>query len=87
MTLASAEDWSRFELLNTAVGVTAGAPEALRNIAKLGFDASHFAGVITSGEVAHRQLEQRPTAFWQQLGRRWANYCQQRGAVIFVASD
>ncbi|GAB4815008.1 hypothetical protein N2152v2_002054 [Parachlorella kessleri] len=58
------------------------APEALRNIAKLGFDASHFAGVVTSGEVAHRQLEQRPTAFWQQLGRRCLHFTwAARGAI------
>ncbi len=64
--------WLCPETLTDHSQVIAGAPEALRNIAKLGFDASHFAGVVTSGEVAHRQLEQRPTAFWQQLGRRWA---------------
>ena len=78
--------WSYLEVVKACIQVTAGAPEALRNIAKLGFDPSHFSGVITSGEVAHRQLEQRPTAFWQQLGQRWACCCSRINVVILVAS-
>ena len=36
----------------------------------MGFPAEAFAGVMTSGEVAHVYLHDRPTQFWQDLGRR-----------------
>ena len=49
---------------------TAGAAGALTNLAAMGFDTSCFAGVVTSGEVTHRHLSQRPDAWWAGLGRR-----------------
>ena len=40
----------------------------------MGFDASHFAGAVTSGEVTHEHLGTRPTPFWQQLGTRCLHF-------------
>jgi hypothetical protein len=36
----------------------------------MGFPTEAFAGVMTSGEVAHVYLRDRPTPWWQALGRR-----------------
>ena len=40
----------------------------------MGFEASHFAGAVTSGEVTHEHLSTRPTPFWQQLGNRCLHF-------------
>ena len=40
----------------------------------MGFEASHFAGAVTSGEVTHEHLRTRPTPFWQQLGSRCLHF-------------
>lgn len=56
---------------------------ALDKIAKLGFDRDWFVGVVTSGEVAHQHLEDRPTAFWQNLGSRVLHFTwSSRGQVV-----
>ena len=48
----------------------------------MGFEASHFAGAVTSGEVTHMHLSTRPTPFWQQLGSRCLHFTWgARGAV------
>ena len=40
----------------------------------MGFDASNFAGAVTSGEVTHERLSTRPTPFWQQLGSQCLHF-------------
>ena len=48
----------------------------------MGFDVSAFCGVVTSGEVTHRHLSERPDAWWQGLGRRCLHFTWgQRGAI------
>lgn len=55
---------------------------ALGNLARLGFDPACFHGVVTSGEVAHAHLTQRPDAWWQGLGTRCLHFTWgQRGAI------
>ncbi|PRW61092.1 Haloacid dehalogenase-like hydrolase superfamily isoform 1 [Chlorella sorokiniana] len=55
---------------------------ALRNLERMGFDVSAFCGVVTSGEVTHRHLSERPDAWWQGLGRRCLHFTWgQRGAI------
>jgi len=39
-------------------------------LVKMGFEAEWFAGAITSGELTHRYLADRPDPWWRQLGRR-----------------
>ena len=36
----------------------------------MGFDQDAFAGAVTSGEVAHRSLENRQGDFWKNLGTK-----------------
>ena len=36
----------------------------------MGFSQDAFAGAVTSGEVAHRSLEDRQGDFWKQLGKK-----------------
>lgn len=48
----------------------------------MGFDPACFAGVVTSGEVTHRHLSQRPDAWWAALGRRCLHFTwAARGAI------
>ena len=54
----------------------------------MGFDAADFAGVVTSGEVTHRHLAERPGPFWQCLGRRCLHFTWgARGAVSLDGLD
>ncbi|CAK0734875.1 hypothetical protein CVIRNUC_000496 [Coccomyxa viridis] len=43
---------------------------ALGKLEKLGFPKAAFSGAITSGEVCHQALQNRPDDFFQALGRR-----------------
>lgn len=46
------------------------------------FNPNHFCGVVTSGEVTHRHLTQRPDAWWAGLGRRCLHFTwAARGAI------
>ncbi|PSC69035.1 Haloacid dehalogenase-like hydrolase superfamily isoform 1 [Micractinium conductrix] len=56
---------------------------ALGNLARMGFPAEAFAGVVTSGEVTHRHLRDRPGPWWQQaVGRRCLHFTwAARGAI------
>ncbi|EFN54474.1 hypothetical protein CHLNCDRAFT_11074, partial [Chlorella variabilis] len=55
---------------------------ALKNLERMGFDPACFAGVVTSGEVTHRHLSQRPDAWWAALGRRCLHFTwAARGAI------
>ncbi|KAF5836768.1 HAD-like domain-containing protein [Dunaliella salina] len=36
----------------------------------MGFTSSHFTGAVTSGELAHRELQSRPDQWWAGLGHR-----------------
>ena len=48
----------------------------------MGFNAQDFVGVVTSGEVTHQHLLERPTPSWQQLGHRCLHFTWgSRGAV------
>lgn len=48
----------------------------------MGFDTSAFCGVVTSGEVTHRHIADRPDAWWQGLGHRCLHFTWgQRGAI------
>lgn len=38
---------------------------ALKNLEKKGFDIGCFDGVVTSGEVTHQRLKERPDGFWK----------------------
>jgi len=51
-----------------------GADGAIEKLAGMGFDPSHFAGAVTSGEVTHEHLSTRPTPLWQQLGSRCLHF-------------
>ncbi|KAG2491061.1 hypothetical protein HYH03_010507 [Edaphochlamys debaryana] len=46
----------------------------LDKLEKMGFRRSAFAGVVTSGEMAHSCVTQRPDAWWQGLGRRVVHF-------------
>ena len=60
----------------------AGSAGALRNLERMGFDTSAFCGVVTSGEVTHRHIADRPDAWWQGLGHRCLHFTWgQRGAI------
>ncbi|KAI8477095.1 MAG: HAD-like domain-containing protein [Monoraphidium minutum] len=49
---------------------------------KMGFDGSWFAGAVTSGEMAHRFLAERPDAWWRRLGGRCLHLTwSSRGAI------
>lgn len=51
-------------------------------LAALGFDPDWFAGAVTSGEVAHTRLSERPTLWWRSLGSRCVHITwSDRGAV------
>ncbi|MEW5299865.1 MAG: hypothetical protein WDW38_010797 [Sanguina aurantia] len=41
----------------------------LGKLASLGYNPSHFAGAVTSGELTHTHLRDRPSPWWQALGR------------------
>jgi HAD superfamily hydrolase (TIGR01459 family) len=48
--------------------------ETLKKLSKLGFDASHFAGAVTSGETTHEALRTpRREPWFKALGRRCMN--------------
>ena len=60
----------------------AGANLTLPKLEKLGFDPSWFSGAVTSGDITHQNLEQRPDSWWQQLGNRCLHLSWgERGAV------
>lgn len=55
---------------------------ALANLQRLGFDPAWFEGAVTSGEVTHRHLADRPDAFFQALGTRCLHFTwASRGAI------
>ncbi|KAL4425898.1 hypothetical protein ABPG75_009914 [Micractinium tetrahymenae] len=56
---------------------------ALGNLERMGFPPSCFAAAITSGEVTHRHLAERPDTWWAgQLGRRCLHFTwAARGAI------
>ena len=47
--------------------------ETLKKLGKLGFDATHFAGAVTSGETTHEALSTRREPWFRALGRRCLN--------------
>lgn len=53
----------------------------------MGFPADAFCGVITSGEVTHKQLSQRPTPFWQARRRCLHLTWAARGAISLKGLD
>jgi hypothetical protein len=66
----------------------AGAAGALKNLQRMGFDPACFCGVVTSGEVTHRQLVSRPDAWWGGLGRRCLHFTWgSRGAICLEGLD
>lgn len=61
---------------------------ALQRIQQLGYDAAWFDGAITSGEVTHVQLTNRPTTELKQLGRRCLHFTwKTRGTVSLENFD
>lgn len=48
----------------------AGSSGALGKLAKMGFPKDAFYGAITSGEVCHQALQNRPDDFYRGLGKR-----------------
>ncbi|GBF92597.1 hypothetical protein Rsub_05211 [Raphidocelis subcapitata] len=54
----------------------------ISKLEKMGFDGGWFAGAITSGELTHRYLQQRPDDWWRALGRRCVHLTwSSRGAI------
>lgn len=54
----------------------------LAKLQKLGFDAKWFVGAVTSGDMTHLHLEQRPSPWWQALGNRCIHFTwSTRGAI------
>lgn len=51
-------------------------------LVKKGFQAEWFAGAVTSGELTHTHLAERPDAFWRGLGSRCIHITwSSRGAI------
>ena len=49
------------------------AAETLSKLGRLGFDATHFVGAVTSGETTHEALSTRREPWFARLGRRCLN--------------
>ena len=65
-----------------------GSHNALQRIQQLGYDSTWFQGAITSGEVTHVQLADRPTARLKQLGRKCLHFTwKSRGTVSLAGLD
>ena len=70
-------------MMHLAIG-GAGAGGVLSKLAKLGFPEAAFAGVLTSGEIAHTRLAGRRSGgwFWEELGSRCLHMTWgERGAI------
>lgn len=68
--------------------LTSGSQNALQRIQQLGYDANWFEGAVTSGEVTHVQLADRPTPQLQQLGRKCLHFTwKSRGTVSLEGLD
>lgn len=62
--------------------LTSGSTNALQRIQQLGFKSDWFIGAVTSGEVTHMQLADRPTAELQSLGSKCLHFTwKSRGTV------
>ena len=64
---ALAEDGRRLVVLSNS---SRRSDVALAKLGALGFDSAWFVGAVTSGEVAHTRLRDRPGPFWRGLGSR-----------------
>lgn len=70
------------QLQQTYAHLTSGSANALQRIQQLGFESKWFVGAITSGEVTHVQLTNRPTANLKELGDKCLHFTwSSRGTV------
>ena len=68
--------------------LNSGSDNALQRIQQLGYDSAWFQGAITSGEVTHVQLADRPTRSLEQLGRKCLHFTwKSRGTVSLAGLD
>ena len=63
-------DTSIVRLVDELVNASAGSSGALVKLEKMGFPKDAFYGAITSGEVCHQALQNRPDEFYRGLGKR-----------------
>ena len=61
---------STVRLVDELVNASAGSSGALGKLEKMGFPKDAFYGAITSGEVCHQALQNRPDEFYRGLGKR-----------------
>ena len=65
-----------------------GAEGVWPKLTKMGFPKDAFCGAITSGELAHRFLRDRPSPAWQELGRSCVHLTWgERGSISLEGLD
>ena len=81
-TLYAACAGNTFMQIYSNAQLISGSTNALQRIQQLGFGSDWFTGAVTSGEVTHMQLADRPTAELQSLGSKCLHFTwKSRGTV------